>query len=230
MAERPCALRGLPATSALCYLCGDHVSAESWDRDHIPPRRFYPRKLRSQSRVHLITAFTHPSCNRAYQLDEDYFFAALVPIAAAVGGTSSASYALEDLARSLARPQGIRLQQTLSPVPPNVGPQDVEGVFNSFDHRRLNRLVWKIARGLAYGVALTYVPESTEHTVVLSVRLPTEDNATTLRSFPGDTMNAFAFDHALKADASVWRVAFWTEVLVVVTHPWPGHAVHPQQP
>jgi hypothetical protein len=39
--------RRLPP-GTICYLCGGEIAAaEKWDRDHIPPQRFYGKSIRT---------------------------------------------------------------------------------------------------------------------------------------------------------------------------------------
>jgi hypothetical protein len=159
-------------------------------------------------------------------MDEDYFFTALVPIAASLGRTGVARDALEDLSESLGRPQGVRLQRTLSPVPSDLDVKEADALLGTLDQSRVNRVLWKIVRGLAYGLSLHYLPEANEHSVALSAHAPEADHRLkVLRSFPGDSVNAFCFDHSIEADRSVWHLAFWTQLLSVVRYPKHGGPV-----
>src|SRR6266446_2115746 len=63
--------RKAPDTS---YLCGQSMGKDR-TRDHVPPRSFFPeslRKLKNFSKLDGVSA--HRDCNRAYMLDEQYFF------------------------------------------------------------------------------------------------------------------------------------------------------------
>src|ERR1035441_1117203 len=107
--------RHLTSSSALtnvkCYLCGDEKEGDRYDYDHVPPKRFFPRLIRARKCVQLATLLTHTGCNQSYELDEEYFFTAIVPLAA-LGKAVVAQYAFEDLLQALGRSQGLRLLQS----------------------------------------------------------------------------------------------------------------------
>jgi hypothetical protein len=66
------------AVGTACYLCGRLiVDTESWNFDHVPPRRFVAKVFRQRFNPKLTTLATHTACNSAYQRDEEYFVAAL---------------------------------------------------------------------------------------------------------------------------------------------------------
>jgi hypothetical protein len=59
--------------ASICCLCGKPATTDDpLTREHVPPKQFYPKHLRSG--LNLWTVYTHKSCNNAYQADEDYFF------------------------------------------------------------------------------------------------------------------------------------------------------------
>lgn len=57
----------------LCCLCGQPPTAsDPITREHVPPKQFYPKKMRSG--LNLWTVPAHQSCNEKSREDEEYFY------------------------------------------------------------------------------------------------------------------------------------------------------------
>jgi hypothetical protein len=133
-----------------CYLCGLPLDLNRpTNRDHVPPRRIFPKKIRSQVRGGLLTLRTHQTCQSAYARDEEYFFNTLLPNA--LGGPLGPALS-EDFQHLIRRDQiAARLSETVRGqfeerpsglvLPRGMVVQRVVG-------SRLNRTIWKIVRGL----------------------------------------------------------------------------------
>jgi hypothetical protein len=141
-----------------CYLCGEPL-ARPFTLDHVPPRQLYAAEVRKAHSPHLLTIRVHDACNQAYQHDEDYFVAALMPFAS--GSYSGNAIYKEVLGRFrkgktvplvrkvLAefdrRPSGLILPPTM--------------VAKRFEGKRIKRVVWKIIRGLYFHNTGRLLPE-----------------------------------------------------------------------
>jgi len=225
-----------PTLKTFCYLCGSSLAGEPHSYDHVPPIRFFPRRLRARGALQLLRLPAHLGCNRQFQADEEFFFARLVPIAAE-SSERVARDALEDLLRCLRRPAGralvisagyeIDATREFGPALVRAGRPDSRRSrgnqpisWQSADviSPRLHRVVWKIVRGLAWARCDSYVPQDAPHTIQLvlpdgvpAVRLPAR-----WETFVGDDEGAFAFSKEAGSITNVWQLQFWTQIRAVV--------------
>jgi len=101
--------RKLPQ-GTICYLCGDEIlEDEPWDRDHVPPERFYGKSIKRTYNPNLGWLYTHVDCNSAYRSDEEYYVAVFASFAHTDAGRSVVS----DLRRGLDKGHGAGLLQTV---------------------------------------------------------------------------------------------------------------------
>ena len=110
----------------VCYLCGETIEKES-SKDHVPPRQFYSAEIRNLHSPNLRTIPTHLSCNRAYQLDEEYFIHSIAPLV-------QKSYAGKSVLRALDEQvdleAGLTMWQLLARIEPNlIGMNRLVGSF-----------------------------------------------------------------------------------------------------
>lgn len=136
----------------ICCLCGKPANKDDpISREHVPPKQFYPKSLRKG--LNLWVAPTHKSCNKSYQLDEEYFYHALFPLVANTN-PQTANVVLDDLKRRAKKPQTrtllraiLKTQQTTTSggivLPPGMVRLDV-------DAYRLQQVAIKIGRCLFY--------------------------------------------------------------------------------
>jgi hypothetical protein len=129
----------------ICYLCGEELQGDV-DRDHVPPRQIYAGQIRKRHSVNLFTLPVHHQCNQAYHRDEEYFVHTLAPLA---GDTYPGRALWADLAKKWQRPEGRRLGEMIMRefdrilVPGGVASKSCDAV-------RVQRVLWKIARGLFF--------------------------------------------------------------------------------
>ena len=120
-----------------CYLCGNPIAdGEEWNRDHVPPRRLFAKRVRQQHSPQLDSLPTHTACNTAYASDEDYFVTALV----GQHGTALAKAVFEDIKRGAAKGKGIGLIKTILSQFGKVRTVDGAMLF-ALDTNRANRAV-----------------------------------------------------------------------------------------
>jgi len=220
-----------------CYLCGSELGSRPSNWDHVPPKRFFPRSLRTGLRLHLLRLRTHVGCNNSYQLDEEYFCAALLPLSIA-SSSLTAQDAFEDLVRGAQQPQGARLLMTVGYLPETIDVPD-EGnatvlrnaildaashdepcaVLRGLDQPRLHRVIWKIVRGLVICCMDYYLPECTSHTIEISMSLesPREKGSGWL-SYHGDDEGVFCFRYAIAAKGrNLWELVIWSRIVASVS-------------
>lgn len=105
------------------------------------------RKLHSPN---LVTVEVHQSCNQSYQLDEEYFVASIIPF-------SKGTYAGESHYRKLENEVKLKKKARLKIQVLNEFDFQPGGIYlptgkvaKRFDTQRLNRVLWKIVRGLHF--------------------------------------------------------------------------------
>jgi hypothetical protein len=141
-----------------CYLCGQAIDAahEVWDRDHVPPKRIFPSRLRESFSPNLTWLPTHRACNHKWRADEEYF---VVSFAGHVH-TPVAAEVMRDIDRAARQRHGLRvLRDVVSRLGKIEGPHG-ERVY-SFDRNRVDRFLWKIVRGIYYAESGLVLPERT---------------------------------------------------------------------
>src|ERR1700682_1559951 len=136
-----------------CCLCGDAMGKER-TRDHVPPQSFFPEALRKQKNFSkLDVVYAHRNCNRAYMLDEQYFFQSLAPLARR---TEAGLAIWKTVNKLILTPAEWRLRQ-------RVGREfyrDAAGqIRKTFEHDRIYRVAKKIVRGLHFLRWHTVMPE-----------------------------------------------------------------------
>lgn len=151
---------GMDPEHPTCYLCGDAIPIGERDDDHVPPKQFYPKALRTDA-LELLTLPTHKKCNSAYAKDEDYFVACLGILAK---DTPTGSALVWDIARRSQRPEGQRLgQRILSHFTESPGGVYLPAglVALQYERERIGRVLWKIVRGLYMHEVGAPLPEKT---------------------------------------------------------------------
>jgi hypothetical protein len=124
----------------LCYLCGNEItSGQDWNRDHVPPQRFYGKSIRQAFNPNLHWHPTHTGCNTAYKADEEYYAAAFSGHADSHSGQST----FEDFRRGVAQGHDAGLLKTIIGQFGQVALPDGSIVFN-YDVNRAERITWKL--------------------------------------------------------------------------------------
>jgi len=126
-------------------LCGNPIDpdAQKWNCDHIPPKRIFASSVRKQFGPQLKVLPTHEACNTAAEKDEAYF---VVSFAGHVD-SDVAREVMKDIGASLRAGSGVGLfRDVINRFGKVVGPKGE--VLFEYDPNRVNRFLWKIARGL----------------------------------------------------------------------------------
>ena len=216
-----------------CYLCGRPLSGPT-SRDHYPPLTLFSRKIRQQHNLsQLITFRVHKDCNASYQSDEKYFKAAMAPFArGSVAGDAIyekfIADSLEDehqliLAKKIllefeTRPSGLHL-------PPGL-------VAKRQDGARIERVVWKIVRGLYFHHHSTILPEAihVDWTLTAPSQRPPEDFQRVIDLADDETHGRYpgVFDYRFRVfemdvgTLNYWAFLIWDRIIVTAHFhdPW----------
>lgn len=151
----------------ICYLCGEGLS-EHVSADHVPMKQLFSKEIRRQRNPDLLTLDTHPDCNHAYQMDEEYFIHTFAPV---VMDSLAGESTLRELIDKYHLGKRVRLSlQILDEFEDRPsGLHLPEGrVLKRLDGKRINRVLWKIIRGLFFHEAGRFLPHDTPRTIILS--------------------------------------------------------------
>jgi len=146
----------------ICYLCGKPVyPTDQWDRDHVPPRRFFGKSVRNQYQLQLDWLPTHCACNTDCKPDEEYFTLTFVGHHLA---SPSAQSVWNDVRRGAAEGHATGLIQTIIGQFGKVVLPNGTGTF-AYHGTRVRRVVWKLARGLYTLNTGQLLPEAQPHNI-----------------------------------------------------------------
>lgn len=225
-----------------CYLCG-RVLSEPVSYDHIPPQQFFAPTIRKAHSPQLLTVLVHDRCNKAYHLDEDYFVHTLMPF----GRHSYAGRAIYDHVLAKYR-HGEKVGLTravLKEFEPRPSGLILPGnkVIKRFTGKRLQRVVWKIVRGLYFHHHGVILPETQKTWVSLTPRgeVPPEHFKMFMALPNNDPHGLYpgVFDYRFQQftdddeEHHYWALLIWDSVIftVVFRNPIDRHAnVEPGAP
>ena len=157
--------------NTVCYLCGRPIADdEPWNRDHIPPERFFAHVVKVQFNPQLQWLYTHASCNSAYREDEEYAIAVLAGHAKSPVGDA----VIDDLRRAIAKGHSRGLLKAIVNAFGTVTGPRGERVFQIETHR-IHRFIWKLVRGIYFLELGRVLPEDTPR----DIRVITPYNAPT---------------------------------------------------
>src|ERR1700733_1482474 len=213
-------------SSDICYLCGKNLAVPI-SQDHVPPRQFFARTLRqTPNPSNLLTLRVHTSCNKAYQHDEDYFVHTLMPFArGSYAGNAIYNEVLAKFKRNEKvgltkkvlkeferRPSGIVLPRN--------------GVLKRFEGARLQRIAWKIVRGLYFDHHKIVLPA--DHTTWVYLSVPGQIPPPHFMEFMKLPNNMsygrytgvfeYRFQHFFETSANLhyWALLLWDRIIVIV--------------
>jgi hypothetical protein len=201
----------------ICYLCGKILNdAEAVsDDDHVPPRQFFPSSIRKDANLKLFTLPTHASCNKSYQKDEDYFVNSLGPLAMnsyagkeiwkdiskQIHRKNSKGLVMKILNEFEKRPSGIILPHGM--------------VGKRYNRNRIERVVWKITRGLFFNEHSQFIPENINKIIWISAYgdglsplFPYVRDTPTRGNYPG----VFDYKYIKVGNYNLWALLFWNTI------------------
>jgi hypothetical protein len=147
--------RNIP-TGTVCYLCGHIIQPDqAWNKDHVPPQRFYGKSIRQKFNPNLRGLHTHTVCNSAYKADEEYYTAVFAGHADSPTGRS----VFADWQRGVAKGHDVGLLKTILSQFSKVVLADGSLVLN-YDVDRAGRITWKLVRGLYFADTGRCLPDN----------------------------------------------------------------------
>jgi hypothetical protein len=139
----------------VCYLCGAEIKPDQdWNKDHVPPQRFYAKSIRSTFNPNLHGLHTHTSCNSGYKADEEYYVACFAGHADSQTGRA----VFADWRRAVEQGHDTGLIKTIMGQFGKVVLADGSRVFN-YDVDRTGRVTWKFVRGIYFAEVGRFLPE-----------------------------------------------------------------------
>ena len=149
-----------------CYLCGNQIESD-FSMDHVPPKQFYASSLRRDLNLsQLVTIPVHGACNKLFENDEAYFTWSLSPLA--VGSTAGDALVQERVKKLKRRNRLAALyEMVLREFDKFPGGLHLPGgrVIKRFNGERVNRVVWKLVRGLYFYETKSVLTEDTPSTI-----------------------------------------------------------------
>jgi hypothetical protein len=204
-----------------CYLCGVIPETEGLTADHVPPQGLSP--LSPNSDFLLLPA--HKSCNNKYSDQEEKFIAYLAYVCSGTGIASADAawtaaergFKRNDIGRAGAPSKDLlRLVENSAPAESFsqhgifLGsarfcwpPKDVD----------MELIVGKIARGLHYHHAKTFVPETWKITVELRSQSPEYTLQAPIHNHLGDF---FAYEGGYDGSGSLWYMCIYRQAYALV--------------
>lgn len=221
-------------SDGICYLCGRSLDDASVNQDHLPPKQFFPAALRKARNLNLLTVPTHKSCNRSYQLDEDYFVQSLVPLAAETPAGSEISQAFvkqlehkEPDRRARAGRLGRKILAEFEHEPGGIVLPHGR-VAKRFDRSRVWRVIWKITRGLFHHEIGGFLPEEKKRVhkiLTLDDEPPPEFVQVSCAESRGRYPDIFDYKYVSVPelnDFQYWALLLWQQIVFVSAFHRPG--------
>jgi hypothetical protein len=135
----------------ICHLCGKAIDKGEISREHVPPKSFFPFKVRQGLNLKVVPA--HKKCNESYREDEEYFQHCLY--AQVLNAKPKISPALAaDFKRRAAKPQTPAMFRKILSETSNITPGGIFLPFGKYaisvDEIRVQRVVMKVFQGVYY--------------------------------------------------------------------------------
>jgi hypothetical protein len=204
----------------ICYLCGKPLTEPISD-DHVPPKQIFARSIRKVHPTNLLKIPVHSVCNRAYQLDEDYFLNTLAPFAL---GSYSGNAVLIDVVEKFHRGEKVPLvKKVLAEFDLRPSGLIIPGkVVKRFDGKRLRRIVLKIIRGLFFHHYGKYLPEelTADVQIIPPDERPPDHFSVALGDKPehGRHVGVFAYKYAKFPEVNdfhYWGMLLWDQIIII---------------
>jgi hypothetical protein len=210
---------------ALCYLCGQ-LLVEPTNDDHVPPKLFFaPSIRRAENLSQLLTIRVHESCNSTFRLDEEYFVYSLVPFAlSSHAGRELYKHIREKFRREQNRPLAGQILGEVEPRPAGLVLPGGK-VIKRFNPNRIERVIWKIVRGLFFHHYNKTLPEKLELRWTLTGPddgPPPEHfqvftgNHPSYGKYPGALAYQFDAYPELTPTGHYWALMFWDSIIITV--------------
>ena len=159
--------RRTPQKIGICYLCGKSLRGKV-NKDHIPPKQMFPSQARKANLSKLYTQPTHESCNKSYQEDEKYFADLMATTADIRPVLLEPRYDLfrrkeEDEKAGTTKRKFIKEVKEVIKAP--VFSREGHILIPPKEPERIDRVTWKIIRGLYFIEHQIILQENTKHAI-----------------------------------------------------------------
>ena len=214
----------------ICYLCGLDIESDR-SMDHVPPKQFYATSLRSDLNLsQLVTIPAHGACNTSFEKDEEYFTWSLSPLAVgSTAGNALARERAEKLAAGRSVPLFHAVRQEFDKQPSGL---HLPGgrVIKRFQGGRVNRVAWKLVRGLYFHEMSAVLPDDTRFTTeIIEPERAREASGTNpvweevkAQDPRGSYGGVFEYKYLLgDADGKklhVWGMLVWDKIMIFIAH------------
>jgi hypothetical protein len=212
----------------LCYLCGKNLS-EPTDKDHIPLKGLFPPEIRKKHKpTKLITVRVHKACNESYHFDEQYFLCSLYPFALGTYVGDTMRKHIREKFRAGENHKLVAMMMAEFDHRPSGLVLPFNQVIKRFNSKRIERVLWKIVRGLHFHHYTEVLPENSQlswsfNTPRQELDLP--EHFKLFRDLPdnephGDYEQVFSyrFQHFVEAGVSLhyWALMIWDSILITI--------------
>jgi len=217
----------------LCYLCGRPLS-DPLSKDHCPPQFLFSKEVKVQYNANqFITFQVHRDCNHSYSLDEQYFKATLLPLAHdSLAGKSLLEQVKNDwIENERKRNLAERVLSEFKPRPAGLHlPNGL--IVKRQDGARIERVAWKIVRGLYLHHHGSILPEAihVSCTVTAPGRQPPDHYfaAMSLLDYTNRGKYGAIFDYRFcdietdNGKLNYWALLLWDRIILTVHFhdPW----------
>ena len=214
-----------------CYLCGTQIESDS-SMDHVPPKQFYASSLRRNLNLsQLVTLPVHGVCNKSFESDEAYFMWSLSPLA--VGSTAGDALAQERVEKLKRRNRLVALYEMVRrEFDKYPGGLYLPGgrVIKRFNGERVNRIAWKLVRGLYSHETKSVLGEDTPFTT--EIIEPDRARETAGANPVWETVKAqeprgsyggvFEYKYFVRDvngnKLHVWGMILWDKIMIFIAH------------
>lgn len=207
----------------ICHLCGHSIAKKDLSKEHLPAKSFFPKEIRIEENLNLLTIPSHRECNKAYSEDEEHFYFSLFPIVRE-SKASISDVLYSDLKNKAQKEPQKRFAKTLLDnfsVCTDGGIYLPRGKYEySINMYRIQRVVFKIIQGLFFYHNQMFLP--TEKIKHFDMCL---DDAETLEvfriSWQGSELTyrckqVFSYKYLSDENRHYWTLLFWDAAMFTV--------------
>ena len=225
----------------VCYLCGQRLTEPTSD-DHVPPQAFFPTEIRRRHHpTQLVTIPVHKACNESYESDEKYFRYSLYPLAMGTYVGNEMHKHIRKKFRAGKDRKLVAMMMAEFEHRPSGLVLPYGQVKKHFDSERIERVLWKIVRGLYFYHHNKVLPENWQkwwsfNTPRHEPELP--EHFKLFRDLPGNDQHgpyeavfSYRFQHFIEPGKNLhyWALMIWESILVTMQFHDPATA-SPGQP
>jgi hypothetical protein len=211
----------------LCYLCGNPLG-EPTSKDHIPLKALFPPEIRKKHKpTKLVTVRVHKACNESYLFDEEYFIYSLYPFALGTYVGDAMRKHIRQKFRAGKNQKLIAMMMAEFDHRPGGLVLPFGQMIKRFDSNRIERVLWKIVRGLHFHHNTEVLPANWRISWSLTTREEPgpPEHFKLFRDLPGneplgDYPGVFTYRVQYFSETEIslhyWAVLIWDSILVTI--------------